>query len=430
MGLPTMANRNDILGWAGRMAGRLNREQRYLFLSFFLCCFGQGLFFYTWPVLMRELGAGPVHIGLIYAVANCVMTVSFLAGGWLTDRFERRSLMMVFWGVAAPAPLIFGMAHNWTQLFPGILLYYCYSGMPAFNAYLVSCTQPRNRASVFSLVYASGPIGMMLGSPLGGYAASVLGTGFMFILSFVANAAAVVALLPLKRQYPEKPGRSQVSDPTGPPESRFLSGKRIWSAAVIHWYLIFAGGYLTVLLSFPYLPAYAQDNYGLDIAHIGMLGSVIAVSEVIFMPVLGMLGDRWGKTPALAVALFIFSLSQGLIIASFGIPVLLLALALRGSSRAIQSLMTSMVADISPEGSVGRCYGLFGAVTGLAAVAAPYLGGWLYQANPHAVFRATGGTALALAVAVIFSRQVYARTAGARARDVIAAAAPSGEAGD
>jgi len=288
--------------------------------------------------------------------------------------------MIVSWAVAAPSALVFIWAKNWLGLIPGVIMYYCFSGMPAFNAYLAASTPKERQASAFSTVYASGPLGMMLASALGGYLADSMGMNVVFLISFVANLTATFALLPLRRQIPGTPERLAATPAASKP------APVVSTTSLVVYYSMFGLGYVLILASFPYVPTFVQEFQGFDMTQIGVMGSVTAASGLVCMLLLGVMGDKRGKTSALATALVVFGLGHAILIAPGGLPVVLLAYVMMGTSRAVQSLMTAMVTDLNLDRALGRGFGAFGAVTGIAAIVAPCIGGWIYSVAPIALF--------------------------------------------
>ncbi|MCL6450152.1 MAG: MFS transporter [Acetobacteraceae bacterium] len=399
----------SVLGAAAEILSaprRLSRDLWILFLSFFLWCFGLGLFTQIWPLFMQDLGAGPVEIGVLYGVGYVVVTVTYVIGGVLADRFERRGLLIVTWAVSVPAMLFFAWARRWTDLFPGIVLFNSFLCMPAFNAYVAARTRPEERAAAFTVVYASGPLGNLAAPALGGWLAARLGMRAVFLIAFAVCVVSTLVLLILSPQRPDQPSPAGAAAGADAAESSRGSraardggaGRRL--PRLVPYFGLVALMYFVLIGPLPYVPTFLRDGRGLTVVHIGALGSVLACSELLISLALGGLGDRWGKPRTLALCLGLFGLSMACLLMPGGMGVVALAFVLRGFSRVVHSLATALVSDLSPQRSLGKGFGAFGAVTGLASAAAPYAAGWVYKATPPGLFVAAAAASVLLAVAV------------------------------
>ena len=70
-----------------------------------------------WPVYLRELGAGPMEVGIMNAVSGPSNLVGTLLCGWLTDRFRRRRETFIFSCCLFAITWVFmSRATTWQQL--------------------------------------------------------------------------------------------------------------------------------------------------------------------------------------------------------------------------------------------------------------------------------------------------------------------------
>lgn len=153
--------------WAVR---GLPRDLKVLFLSNFFWASGLGLYLYIWPVYVRNLGATESQVGLVLAASTLVASAAFIPGGVLTDRYDRKRVMILGWSLALPAPFIFFYATHWMQLLPGVLLYFSsFLGIPALTAYIADFSPPEERMTSFGFVYAGFPLGLTYSPALGAY---------------------------------------------------------------------------------------------------------------------------------------------------------------------------------------------------------------------------------------------------------------------
>ncbi len=70
-----------------------------------------------WPVYLRELGAGPMEVGIMNAVSGPANLAGALLCGWLADRFRRRRETFIFaCGLFALTWVLMSRATTWQQL--------------------------------------------------------------------------------------------------------------------------------------------------------------------------------------------------------------------------------------------------------------------------------------------------------------------------
>jgi MFS family permease len=138
-----------------------------------------------------------------------------------------------------------------------------------------------------------------------------------------------------------------------------------------------------ILLMFrPFLPTFVSEVYKYGDFEIGVLGSVAFASSAVFAFVLGRLGDRSGKSYALAVSLSLTCVSLVLLLLSRGFMVLVLSFLLSGSSYVTWSLMSAIVGPHAPEACRARWIAIPQTVSMFASFVAPYVGGFLYAVSP------------------------------------------------
>ena len=155
------------------------------------------LYSFVWPNYVRDLGGTEREIGLLSSLMFATVAVTLLPGGWLADRVERRALMVVTWGLAAFAPLLYAFARSWRSLIPGAILYNIFLGWPAMEAYIADSVPPEALARAFTLTGAGFSMGAILSPLLGGWLLPIIGMRGLFFMAFALFllSTAVLALL-------------------------------------------------------------------------------------------------------------------------------------------------------------------------------------------------------------------------------------------
>lgn len=77
-----------------------------------------------WPLYIERLGGTPVDIGILAAAGGIALGVVLIPGGWLSDRVDRRRILLIGAAMAVPAPFLFVGAPHWQWLIPGVLLFH------------------------------------------------------------------------------------------------------------------------------------------------------------------------------------------------------------------------------------------------------------------------------------------------------------------
>ena len=113
------------------MPGRLGRIANYLSLernvvaasgAVFLLGFGEELWKKFLPKYLQALGASIPVIGLFGTAEDFFDAVYQYPGGWIADRFGRRSAFFVFLSLACIGYLVYLLGPSWPFAFVGLAL--------------------------------------------------------------------------------------------------------------------------------------------------------------------------------------------------------------------------------------------------------------------------------------------------------------------
>jgi MFS family permease len=389
----------------------LDRSLRRVFFALLLWGVGFGLYNYLWPNYAARLGANGVELGLLFAVTTLVNTVVALPGGWLADRLDRRRVILVGWWIAVPSAVIWAVAGDWRALIPGILLYNGSNVLvPALQAYVASRAPGERVASTFTLVFSASSLGPVLSPAIGGYIAERLGIRAVFWFAFALFALSAVALhgiVPEGGRAGSAAGQARPAPVAGPGGLRDLlgAGRDVWALSVLAAVVI---GVDTI--AWPFFPTLLKQSGGAGDVAIGWYGALVSLSAAVAVALSGRLGERLGSSRTVAWAQGVLAGATALIAGAPGQPAAVTAsLAMRGTLDGSRTLLTSQVSAAVPPERIGRAFGVYNLVIGLAGAAAPYLGGWLFQLSPSGPFWAS--VPLMAGLAVVLPR-VLARGPG------------------
>ena len=124
-----------------------------------------------------------------------------------------------------------------------------------------------------------------------------------------------------------------------------------------------------------------------------LLGSFAAM-QFLFGPVMGGLGDRFGRRPVLLLSMFAFGLDYLVMGLSPTLSWLFVSRILAGVAGAIYVPASAYLADITPKERRAQSFGLVGAAFGLGFVIGPGIGGLLGHFGPRAPFFASAVLAM------------------------------------
>jgi DHA1 family inner membrane transport protein len=380
----------------------LDRSLRHVFAALLLWGVGFGLYNYLWPNYAAGLGANGVELGLLFALQTLVNTAVALPGGWLADRFDRRRVILLGWWIAVPSAVVWALAGGWQALIPGILLYNGSNVLvPSLQAYVAGRAPADRVASTFTLVFAASSLGPVLSPAIGGYLAARLGIRSVFWFAFALFAASAVVLHGIGSVAPRAPAARRARGAG----DLLAAGRQVWMLSVL------AGVVIGIdTLAWPFFPALLKQAGGAGDVAIGWYGALVSLSAAVGVALSGRLGERLGPSRTLSWAQGILAGATALIAGAPGQPAAVTAsLALRGTMDGSRTLMTAQVGASVPPERIGRAFGVYNLVIGVAGAVTPYVGGWLYQVAPSWPFWAS--VPLMAAVAALVPRALGRRRA-------------------
>ena len=148
----------------------------------------------------------------------------------------------------------------------------------------------------------------------------------------------------------------------------------------------------------PVMPQLIQSLTGEDISHAAFYGGWLlfsyAVMQFVCAPVMGNLGDRFGRRPVLLLSLFVLGVDYLIMAAAPNIAWLFVGRIIAGIAGSSFSTANAYVADISDANNRAQNFGLVGASFGVGFVVGPAIGGFLGEYGPRAPFYAAAALSL------------------------------------
>jgi DHA1 family tetracycline resistance protein-like MFS transporter len=135
---------------------------------------------------------------------------------------------------------------------------------------------------------------------------------------------------------------------------------------------------------------------------LGLFGTVWALMQFIFSPVIGALSDRFGRRPIILLSNFGLGLDYILMALAPSLAWLFVGRMLSGITAASISTASAYIADVEPPEKRAASFGMLGAAFGIGFVLGPALGGLLGDSNPHLPFWVAAGLSLLNALYGLF----------------------------
>ena len=302
----------------------MNIELTLLSASLFAWGLGEGMFFNFQPLYLQELGADTLTIALVFSLFGFAMLITHIPAGYLADRLGRKPLLVAAWTSGLLAAWVMALARTLPVFVVGMLLY----GLTAFvssplNSYITAARGKLSLARGMTLITAAYNLGAVFGPISGGWIGERLGLRSVYLVSACIFILSTVLLLFLRPQPRE------IHNPAATPE-KLRKNKRFVSFLGIIFLAIFV-----MYLPQPLTPTFLQNERGLSLQNIGLLGSIGSLGNTLLALLLGQFAARTGFLLAqVSVAAFSLLLWKGA-----GLPWYALGFLLLGGYRSARSLV-------------------------------------------------------------------------------------------
>lgn len=365
--------------------------------------------------LTRVLGASPAVVGLVEGVAESTASLLKLYSGYLSDRFgKRKPLTIAGYGLAAFTKPLIGVAGGWGTVFAARLLDRTGKGLRAAprDALIAENVAPGQRGRAYGFHRSMDTTGAVLGPLVGWlflrrYAESLTHLRWLYFLAFIPAVLGVLTLL----LFVKERGRGDGAKPAAAAPPKFsLTGL----SPAYRRYLLAVGVFGLGNSSDAFLLLRAQDQ-GITASHALLLYALFNVVEASLGWLAGRLGDRVGRRPLIALGWGVFALVYlGFALLSGPLAAWGLFVVYGLYYTLTQGTQKALAADLAHPDRRGAEIGAFQLVTGIAALPASLIAGWLYKNVAPAAPFYLGAAGAALAVLLLLAGATPRRAASAR----------------
>jgi len=200
---PAISWRDAIFGFAKPSDYALPRGLKVLIGAYALVMFsnsavGQYYIFYALGVA----GLTKFEWGSVVSLQILLASILRIPGGWLSDKFGKRKIMIISLLTTIPMILLFTLSRAFIQVMAAALLlvaagiYYA----PAHEALQADFTPRSIRGRITSLWLIVGAVSAAIGAPVGGFTFQTLGPTVPFYIFAVAELAAMLLLIVMVKE--------------------------------------------------------------------------------------------------------------------------------------------------------------------------------------------------------------------------------------
>ena len=197
-----------------------------------------------------------------------------------------------------------------------------------------------------------------------------------------------------------------VPDPNAPEPAASIASAGGRSAALAFIFVTVVLDVLALGIIIPVLPTLVKNFLGGNTASaasiFGVFGTVWALMQFVFSPVIGVLSDRFGRRPVILLSNFGLGLDYIVMALAPTLGWLFVGRVISGITGASFTTAGAYIADVTPMEKRAAGYGMMGAAWGLGFVLGPALGGLLGAVNPRLPFWCAAGLTLLNAMYGLF----------------------------
>ncbi len=355
------------------------------------------------PLYLETLGATVQEVGLFFTVRTVMAVVFRMVGGWISDTLGRVQTIAISGVVGWLAMMGFALAPSWEWAILGALFGAMGGSLhaPSFQAYVAENAPEGESARTFGLVGSLFQICQIIGPILGGLlvvrtvvvdpvfvheSVGEVGAGWVETVSYrelIWTAAGIFGVGALIRLWIARGARFRFRLLRPARLGRELRGVGVMllGGGLVTWLFLIDGmhdaGFQVI---FPFIPKYITEVGGQSEAMYGVLRAGMAVVVSVATWPAGMLADRFGERWGIAAGGALQAGALGLMLVFSNTVGFAVGFGLFGAGIAfIRPSINSLMSRAVPRESLGMMFGLLWSALGVAAVPAPYVGGWLYD---------------------------------------------------
>ena len=388
---------------AGALA--LDRNTAPVVGAMFLMALGENLWRRFVPKYLEALGAPVVAIGVYGSTEDLLDGLYQYPGGWVGDRFGRRTAMLLFVSLAAVGYAIVALAPAWPVVLVGLVFVMCWTSMASPTLFaVVGDALPRGRRALgFSVQSILRRVPILVAPTLGGLAIVAYGvkTGVRTGLA-VSIVLAAATLLVLRRMRMDPRAAHEPTGIAGVWRSLPTPLRRLLLSDV---FIRTCDGMVDV-----FLVLYAVNVVGIGAPAFGVLVAIQTATVIACALPAARVADRVGRKPFVVATFVAFTCFPLAVVAAHSFAGLALAFVVGGLREIGEPARKALILEFVRPELRARGVGLYYLIRSVAIAPAATVGGFLWKVSPGMPFLLAG--AIGLTGTVLFTLTVEERHAG------------------
>ena len=336
------------------------------------------------PIYLTELGASVGQVGLVFTLTSVVILVLQILGGWISDSIGRLRAIAIgsLGGVLGFVFMLLAPSWQWMLLALSVTqIPYALVG-PSFSAFIAENSTEENRGKVYGITDTIYQVVGVIGPPLGGFLAGKYGFKVMLLVATGFYTSAAILRIWMARTM-----RS-----VGESEPKQLTLASFKQSLALIWAMLVGGGVVTWIfitdgvrdvafrLSGELEPLYLEQEIGLSLAQIGLLGSFFSAAMMLTPILSGKIGDRYGERVPISAGFLIMFAAFMVFLQAQVYPAFILTWVLFGIGVGLfSSAYQSLIFKVVSRQSLGTFSGLFQSSLGFISLPAPWIGALLWE---------------------------------------------------
>jgi MFS family permease len=357
------------------------------------------------PRYMEALGAPTLAVGAFGTIRDLVDALLQYPGGWVTDRFGRRTALRTFIFVAAVGYAAFLWAPTWQLTFIALPLVMCWASAasPTVFAIIGDALPSAHRTIGFTVQSITRRIPIAIAPALGGLLIANLGIrGGVRVGLGAAISGAAVAFAVAGAIGPTRPPPNGSLGDHGRPTSI----GDVWTHMPAALRRLLASDVLVRTcesLVDVFIVLYATGVIGVTAPQFGALVSIqMVASMAVYVPAAA-LARRIGRKPLVIATFVAFALFPLAVISATGFAGLAAAFVMGGLRETGEPARKAVIVDLADPARRGRTTGLYYLLRSLAITPAALIGGALWNVTPELPFVVAGVFGFAGALVFAFT---------------------------
>lgn len=343
-----------------------------------------------YPLYVKALGGTASTIGFIGAASMLASALVQIPGGYMTDKYGRRWLIVSMTFIAAIARVFYAYAPVWQWILVGqILAGFCSIYRPALTAIVADSLPEDKRGTGFSIINLIQSVSTTPAPLLAGFLFTAYGLVPSMRLSYKIAAVGfiVAALIRFRlKETVENPSPVNIREMLGAYPASLRASIDVWGLVPKAAFVVFIVGIFidfTASLFQPVMALYVIQDLGISEVRFSYIMTALPVSMILLSIPAGLLIDRIGRRKPL-MASFVFWAVAVLLLVYGSFWRVILAMVMVGSIMIlVNSAGSALMADLVPKehrGKVSGSRGFFGMIAGGLGQLS---GGWMYDNISH-----------------------------------------------